>query len=211
LALARIKAVHGRSFARSTWARSTRPMVPFSPCLEQWQLLYASDRGVPCGARGPPSFALRRRPFGQRRRLEARTRLLRPPEVARPGTSRVRPRRNWSDDLPGVRHVFWRWRCHREFRGRFGVISLSTSRAPTHRLTAAHIAEGRAGCRWSRVGGGTGCAGAPRAPPDPPPGAPAGLGHRHPVPRPDGERDPIGPRRGTLGRGRARRTACSVR
>ncbi|MFF3490350.1 GAF domain-containing protein [Streptomyces sp. NPDC002795] len=100
------------------------------PCLEQWQLLYASDEGALraeaaqfAHAEGPSVSAA----------LEARTVFV--PEVRDHDSRPHGP--DWSDDLPGVRHVL-ALALHREFRP-VGVICLYFTR-PAH-LSAAHIAE----------------------------------------------------------------------
>ncbi|MGW0686134.1 GAF domain-containing protein [Streptomyces sp. NPDC002754] len=116
------------AFARSLGAQHAT--MSLFPCLEQWQLLYASDEVALRAeaaqfthAEGPSVSAA----------LEARTVFV--PEVHDHDDRSHAP--YWSDDLPGVRHVL-ALPLHREFRP-VGVICLYFTR-PT-RLTAAHIAE----------------------------------------------------------------------
>ncbi|WP_425825667.1 GAF domain-containing protein [Streptomyces fractus] len=116
------------AFARTLGAQHAT--MSLFPCLEQWQLLYASDEGALraeaaqfAHADGPSVSAA----------LETRTVFV--PEVHGDNDRSHAP--SWTDDLPGVRHVL-ALALHREFRP-VGVISLYFTR-PTH-LTAAHIAE----------------------------------------------------------------------
>ncbi|WP_327673939.1 MULTISPECIES: GAF domain-containing protein [unclassified Streptomyces] len=116
------------AFTRSLGAQHAT--MSLFPCLEQWQLLYASDEGALraeaaqfAHADGPSVSAA----------LEARTVFV--PEVRGADDRSHAP--DWSDDLPGVRHVL-ALALHREFRP-VGVICLYFTR-PTQ-LPAAHITE----------------------------------------------------------------------